>query len=143
MASADTDYSSTYTASNNGVPYESSCAFRFAGNTSFNSPISIGENVNSAYHMLEGCSSFGQDVYIRGGRRKSNSVLGSFNASGLFKSCNNSKRKNIWFNNILNNCFNNTGAVSSITNTAITWTAMTNGFYNTAYNIYCYYNYSG
>ena len=52
-------------------------------------------------------------------------------------------RVNLYFNNVLNNVFNRTAASLSLTGNAITWTAMDNGFYNSARNIYCYYNYLG
>ena len=51
-------------------------------------------------------------------------------------------RKNLYFNSKYNNLFN-TSDTNSVVAHAITWTPMTNGFYNTEYNIYCYNNYNG
>ncbi len=52
---------------------------------------------------------------------------------------NNMYRRNIFFNAVLNNVFNKTD-FQSIVGGAITWTPMTNGFYNSYYNIYCFNN---
>ena len=57
---------------------------------------------------------------------------------------NTSVRKNIFFNAVLNNVFNRTNGSTILgydSNDLITWTPMTNGFYNAYYNFYCYYNY--
>lgn len=90
------------------------------------------------------------NVYINGNEyRKLNilSMFGGSTKSTLYSnSFYNGNRKNIFFNAALNNVFNNTknSIVGYNNNTAmISWTSMTNGFYNKTYNIYCYYNYSG
>jgi hypothetical protein len=54
-----------------------------------------------------------------------------------------SLRKNIFFNPKFNSAFNVSNQ-QSLVYRAITWTDMSdgNGFYNAAYNIYCYNNYT-
>ena len=49
-------------------------------------------------------------------------------------------RKNVFFNSILNNIFNRDD-YHSIADRNVTWTPMTNGFYNAEYNFYMYNNY--
>lgn len=151
------DYSATYTFSINGVKQKGSCARMFANNTSFNSPVIIGNNVNSCYCMFESTAMnqditvpinvtelnrmlyntpFGKNIYIKGKEFR------NFNLGGLFNTS--TKRKNILFHSSLNSVFNNGAIVDDGINLIVpTWTPMTNGFYNTQYNIYCYYNYSG
>lgn len=102
--------------------------------SSFNQDIVIPKSVNNIAYMLN-TPSYGKNVYIQGNEYR------SLNISYMF-SKNNVLRKNIFFNQALNNIFNITNSYSLV-GTSITWTSMTNGFYNADYNIYCYYNYSG
>ena len=111
------------------------CASMFAHCTSFNQPIIIPNSVIHCSHMFDYCTNFSNSIYFK---TKNTSLDVTF----LLSNCNNSKRKNIFFNSVLNSKFNNTAAYFSIVGRdSITWTPMTNGFYNTAFNIYCYYNY--
>lgn len=100
---------------------------------SFNSIVYVPWETSNIYSMLSGCTNFGNKVYINSTRIK--------DAFGLFRGCNNSKRKEIYFHHSLNNIFNISNS-SSIVGKSISWSSMTNGFYNITYNIYCYNNYS-
>ena len=113
----------------------SSCSSMFES-TAMNQDITIPSNVRIISRMLFN-TPFGRNVYIKG------NVYRSILAYGLFDTS--TKRKNIWFHSSLNNEFNNTGLVGYDNGWSIkpTWTSMTNGFYNTQFNIYCYYNYTG
>ena len=104
--------------------------------TAMNQNITIPSNVTSIERMLFN-TPFGRNVYIMGNVYRYIDVSCLFNTS--------TKRKNIWFHSSLNNIFNNASIVGYDNRDTIkpTWTSMTNGFYNTQYNIYCYYNYSG
>lgn len=173
------DYSATYTASVNGVLQKGSCCNRFHGQTAFNSPVIIGNNIKNCYAMFYSCSSFNQNIIIPNSvndctmmfkectsLNQSITIPDSVdNCVQMFYNCCNlesniyfngnvyrelnltyafmstqSHRINIFFNIALNNVFNSARiAVYTIP----TWTTMTNGFYNTTYNLYCYYNYSG
>ena len=101
----------------------------------FNQPVIISSGVASCYEMLQACNNFGSNIYIK------RTNADSFTATGMLFGKNNQRRVNIHFNSALNNYFNKSTSVS-IVEASITWTAMTNGFYNAAYNIYCYNNYS-
>lgn len=150
------EFEATYTVTVNNELQKTIATEDFKESTSFNDQISIGSNVCSCYGMLMnctgynqdltipetvtnamlmmfGCTKFGKNVYFKGKTAKTMPV------TSMMYGCNNSLRKNIFFNSALNSIFNATGSVVS----GITWTTMTNGFYNATYNIYCYYNYSG
>ena len=132
------DYSEDYTVkvvSNNEL-LPTSCVNLFTHNPSFNSDIIIGNNVCNIYSMLYNCKGFGSNIFIKG------NIFRNINSSSMFHFCNNELRKNIFFNSVLNNCFNSS-ASNSIVGYPITWSSMTNGFYNSTYNVYCYYNYGG
>lgn len=131
------DYSEDYTVkvvSNNEL-LPTSCSYLFKDNSAFNSDIIIGNNVTNLYHMLNNCKGFGSNIFIKGNTYR------NIDTSSMIYFGNNDIRKNIFFNSVLNNCFNNSS--SSIVGYTITWSSMVNGFYNSAYNIYCYYNYGG
>ena len=116
--------------------------------SNFNQDITIPNMTENICSLLAHSASFAKNIYIKGNLISRN---GSLDTLGLLQNSNNSLRKNIWFNSTLNAYFNKTGINNSIVGlehnyssaTAITWTSMTNGFYNTAYNIYCYNNYTG
>ncbi len=125
---------------NKSVDFSDSCSvvnYAFTNCVSYNQDTTLKGSVNFAYKCFLGCTAFGKNVYIK-------SRNTSFHAGGMFTNCNNALRKNIWFNSVLNGRFNWTN-VNSLAGATITWTDMTDkhGFYNTAYNIYCYNNYAG
>lgn len=128
-----TNFNSTITFN---VPRVSTLKSMFA-NSAFNQNIYIPSQINNLYHTFANCKSFSKNVYIQGTYR----VL---NVAGMFNGCDNTKRKNIFFNKALNSTFGQTGGTSVI-GASITWTNITGnvGFYNATYNIYCYNNYSG
>lgn len=105
--------------------------FEYSG---FNHDINISKSVNNIAYMLYS-NYFNKNIYIQGNEFRNLNIY-------HMVSENSALRKNIYFNQALNNLFNIANSMSVI-GRAITWTAMTNGFYNTNYNIYCYYNYSG
>lgn len=134
------------------IPNNANTSYAFMGCYKFNQPItSNGEWARQIFDhsamncdvtfgpctyvltlAFNGCQNFGKNVYV-------NSV--NINVvGGMFNNCNNALRKNIWFNSVLNDMFGKSD-INSVVSNEITWTTMTNGFYNTAYNIYCYNNY--
>mgnify|MGYP003290482829 CR=1 FL=1 len=102
---------------------------------SFNSDIVFSERVTLMLMALDGCTNFGGNIYVKG------KTYRSLNIQKMLFNTNNSLRKNVFFNAALNNVFNVTSSSSLVS--SVSWTAMTNGFYNAAWNIYCYYNYEG
>ena len=110
------------------------CRSMFNNCTNLNQSIVVGKNIIDCEGMLEGCDNFGQNIYF-----KRKDFYEYFTVSLLLFNTNKLKRKNIWFNNVLNNRFNiSTGG--SLVGPPITWTPMADGhgFYNTAFNVYCY-----
>ena len=108
------------------------CSYMFYGCTILDKPITIGTNVTNCYNMFRACIRFNSNIYILSNgqfrRIDMKNFLGEYNGSVA--------RANIHFNSILDN------QVRGMThNTSIAWTIMTNGFYNSAFNIYCYNNY--
>lgn len=118
------------------IPSNASTCSSMFESTAMNQNIIIPSSVNYIDRLLFN-TPFGRNVYIKGNVYRNIRVSGLFNMS--------TKRKNIWFHSSLNNVFNNADLVAYDNGLAIkpTWTSMSNGFYNTQYNIYCYYNYSG
>lgn len=120
------------------IPQEAEkCWMMFRNCTNLNQDFTIPKNVTSCYYMFGGCNSLsGKNIYING----SPDCTGMFHrktvASGTWGG-----RLNIFCNNI--SVLVGTGASNSIMATAVTWTAMTNGYYNSTYNLYLYNNYVG
>jgi hypothetical protein len=111
-----------------------SCNQLLTGCNNFNQDITFPKNVASIFIGLQGTTSFGKNVFIN------NASITQSNVYRLFQDCNNSLQKNIWCNNLtpfLGNKYANSIAMADIT-----WTEMTNGYYNSVYNIYLYNNYS-
>lgn len=112
----------------------------FSGCSNFSQNVTVGANVTRIASLLYGCTSFKANVYIKGDATGRTYTF----RTNLFGNCNNSLRKNVWFNSSLNALMNET-INYTIAGGAVTWTDMSDrhGFYNTAYNIYCYNNYVG
>lgn len=100
--------------------------------TKFNQDITIPESVMDCYSLLGNDVSFGKNIYFKGNTYR------NIRISSMLEGTNNSKRKNIFFNQALNNKFNGSSWLDNLS-----WVPMTNGFYDANYNIYCYYNYAG
>lgn len=101
---------------------------------SFNSPVVIKAWNNIAvYFMFNNCPNYGQNVIFT-----DPNLVGVVNNDiwyrGMFLSHNKSVRVNIFAYNP--QLFTRTEAGNSLTNTAITWAATTNGYYNALWNIY-------
>lgn len=114
------------------------CEGMFYNCINLNQPMIIPSRAATLINMFAGCISL-SDIYIKG------TVARTLLTYGLVRNNNSAirlNRINVHFNQILNNKFNNTNT-GSLVYAPITWTAMTNGFYNTSYNVYCYYNYPG
>lgn len=107
------------------------------GCTKFNQDITIPNTCIDIGSLLWNCKDFAKTVYIKG------TTARTLNVSYMLMDCNNSKRKNIRFHPSLDSLFRQTTASTSIVGKGITWTNLTNGFYNSLYNIYCYNDYSG
>lgn len=112
----------------------------FMGCTNFNQVVTIPKNVSFLSNMFANCTGFGNSIYMKGNVARPQLLI----VGGMFRNCNKSKRKNIYYNNIYDNRFtlNNT---SSVIGANITWTALSsgNGYYNSTHNIYLYNDYEG
>lgn len=132
-----------------------SCAEMFQDCWKYNQPVNIPNSVNNCYSMFYKCNNFNQPITIPNGVVSCSGMFSycmnfssnifipnnsDINICRMLASTNNSLQKNIWCNNIA--IINRNTASTSVTGTAIEWTAMTNGYYNEAYNIYLYNNYS-
>ena len=113
------------------------CSHMFYYCTNFNQPITIPSSVTNCSYMFYKCTSLSSDINIKG------TAYRSLNIYSMLSGKNNSKRINVRFNSVLNNIFNVSTAGYTLVSSIINWTTMTNGFYNTVYNVYCYYNYAG
>ncbi len=115
----------------NGVK---NCAFMFWRCSSLNQNFVIPSSVENMYSMFINCSLGGTGCSL-----KINSVgrtVFNFNCAYMLQGKSTSKRLNIFCNNL-------DALRNGNLNGVITWTSMTNGFYNSAQNIYLYNNYSG
>lgn len=99
----------------------------------FNRDISIPDSVNDCSIMLGLATNFSSNIYFSG------KVYRNINIADMLYGS--SKTRNVYFNHALNNIFNQTGPNALVGN--ITWATADNCFYNTNYNIYCYYNFAG
>ena len=128
------------------MPYElasADCSNMFNNCRAYNQVTYIvGKKGCNMYHMMDNCISFGSDIYVNCLTSTASIPNHTLNVKGLFLNCNSRKRKNIHFNAGFNSSFNNTLGSNTLAGINITWTAMTNGFYNATYNIYCYNNYN-
>ena len=156
---ADNAASYTMTLTRNGVTSlaPGSCYGMFANNATMNSKVVIGRAVNRADYMLLNCTNFNQDIDVHGGVNSCAGMLegctkfarnvyfhgrnSAINAQRLLANTSNFLRKNVWFQSSMNTYFNNTDS-SSLVGQPVTWTTITNGFYNAAFNVYCFYNYA-
>lgn len=117
------------------------CAGMFSG-TPYRRDIYIPESVMDISAIVEpplGGIDYNKSIYIKGNvyrNLKTTAMFGS--AYGKVHSV----RRSVYFNIALNNCFNNAN-YPTVVGDNVKWTSMTNGFYNSLYNVYCYYNYSG
>lgn len=166
IPSSVTDCSGMFMASgfNQPITIPSSvtdCSNMFAYIFDFNKSVTISNGVRGCANMFRNCYRSGtipssltipetvtdisnmftyagtmNDIYIKG---KAYRWIGT---TAFVQRYSTTTRLNIHFNSSLNNRFNITAAYS-IVGAAVTWTAMTNGFYNATKNIYCYYNYAG
>ena len=112
----------------------------FEGCNNYNQPIVLSAQVGNCAGIMVDCNQFSSNIYFTG-----NTYSSWLNVRSLLSGTNNSKRRNVFFNVVLNNKFNQTqyNAIINPGSTGVTWTTMTNGFYNSTYNVYCYYNYDG
>lgn len=102
----------------------------------FNQPLVIPQSANAraVMSMLDGCTNMSQDVKIY-----------STAINNAYRFCankNNSKRLNIFVPSTGNtfNAFKSTTTANRIVQSTISWTTMTNGVYNSTWNIYIYNN---
>lgn len=101
--------------------------------TNFTGNVIIGRNVNYIMHMFaHTTSNYTGNIYILGNTYR------KLNAWSMFTNCGR-ERKNLYFNSVLNNCFN----ISFLDYNGVSWEDIPNGFYNSYYQIYCYNNFSG
>ena len=100
----------------------------------FNQDVYIPSTVYGLYNMFRNAWNFGKNIYI-------NNANGALNCTNMMISMNNSIRKNIFLSNL--QAITSLSGASSIVGASISWSAITNGYYNARYNIYLYSNYSG
>jgi hypothetical protein len=98
----------------------------------YNQPITIPNSVVDCRYMFNGCTNMRCNIYI------DNKNLNNKNMAGFIKNHPNNKRINIFCNNI--QVLNRTDT-DSIIEQAITWSSISNGYYNRSFNIYIYSNY--
>ena len=106
------------------------CAYMFQWCYNFNKSVTIGYNVLTCAYMFNNCRNLNQNIYIKS-TKTSNVVRMLYNH-------NNQKMINLFCTNLAS--LNKTTAATSLVGAAITWTAMTNGYYNATYNVYLYNN---
>ena len=100
-----------------------------------NQPVIIGNNVNDCVSMFSHCYNFNSNIYCY-----SNKFTNHSNTYAMFYSCFNNRTKRLFIYNNMNRYFNNTDNSSIIGPSGITWTSMTNGYYNSTYSIFIYTN---
>ena len=88
--------------------------------------------VNYARHAFDGCTNFGGHVHA-------NRLDYGQDTIGLFANCNNQIEKYIHLGSTQN--INNYTGEDSIVGAPITWQSITNGYYNSEYNVYVYNNF--
>lgn len=98
----------------------------------FNQDIIIPENVTSISVLLAYDTDFGKNIYVKG--------LPS--CTGMLGGKSNSKRVNIFCTDASNFIDKENGVITiwQVDN-GVNWTPMTNGYYNSTYNVYIYDNY--
>lgn len=137
------------------------CSAMFIYCYNFNQSVTIPDSVSICTEMFFDCVNLNCDIYVscrtdtncrdmfRNCHAISNIYFKGNTASNLFVAGllynrSNAKRVNVFFNSVFNNKFNITSGITIVgTGKSVTWTPMTNGFYNATYNVYCYYNYAG
>ena len=123
------------------------CSYMFAGITTKNfANLHIPPKVNNVENIFGGDYAYtypyAPNIFFDAREWINIRILSMFgsgylNGTEIF---NKKTRKNVFFNSILNNVFNRENSYS-IAGRPITWTPMTNGFYNAEYNFYMYNNY--
>lgn len=107
------------------------CAYMLVNANSYNQETIIPASVNNCRSMFENCTAMNSNIYINGNVENKDITNMIYNRG-------NSKRINIF-----SNCDNTTHLGKVCTGSPITLTSMTNGYYNSAYNVYFYNNYNG
>lgn len=113
------------------------CRNMFYGCNNFSQSMTVPDSVTDCYRMFVDCENFSKNIYFKGNKYREVNVV------QCVMRYYNYYRVNIFFNSVFNNKFNANRSSNSIAGDDVTWTTMTNGFYNDTYNIYCYYNYAG
>lgn len=99
--------------------------------TAMNCDVYIPASVTDCVYMMSGTNVFEGNIYING----------TPNCKGLLEDRDYTTRVNIFCNDL--SILTGTTSSDSITDLDMTWTEMTNGYYNEQYNIYLYNNYEG
>lgn len=110
------------------------CQSMFWNCASYNQDITIPASVTDARYMFDSCYNMGSNIFVDAEFESAMNCT-----AGMLASKDHSKRVNIWCNNL--STFLSTNW-QSIVSSSITWTEMTNGYFNSVYNIYLYNNYS-
>lgn len=130
---SDCSYMFLYTAFNRELEIPESvdnCAWMFYY-SAFNQDITLPYTLRTFWGGLQGCVAFGKNVYFD---------KPTISHKNMFSGCNNSLQKNI-FANLSSFAYQGTGDI--VGGVSLTWESITNGYRNTAYNIYLYNNYLG
>lgn len=118
--------------------------YLFGGCASFNQSVDIPESVTTCAEMFGDCTNMAGNIYVR--PKDWEWVWGSLPPTyRMLVGKNNAKRVNIFVprNSKTNSQFYYSGkedGASGMLGANITWSTMTNCYYNTAYNVYVYYN---
>ena len=116
-------------------PLAQSCYQAFQDAYNFNQEIVIPLNVRTCNNMFTNCKNMRSNIYIN----NSNGIF----VTNMFKNHYNHYRKNIFINNAQSITTGYNTGTGSIVGAGITWSTMTNGYYNAYHNIYVYNNYTG
>lgn len=104
----------------------------------FNQRFIVPESILNMDGFLYHCTNFNSSIYFLG------NTLRTLNTNNLLAEGNNSLIKKLYFNSALNIRFNKSTSDTTIVGSTIYWTTIdSNSYYNAAYNIYCYTNFSG
>lgn len=129
-------FSGTNVNQNIVIPNTVTSLYQTFASSAMNCDITIPESVLYCTYTLVR-TDFSRNIYFKGNAYR------ELHTDSLFQQANTAKRKNLFFNIALNNRFNNTVSGWTLVYHNITWQSMTNGYYNSEYNIYCYTNYPG
>ena len=106
-----------------------SCISMFMNCNKFNQPVLVPASVNNCQGMFKFANNMRSDIILNGTFQGT-----SVATKGMITAVTGKPSLNIYCSNL--SAINGTSTTYSITGAAITWEAVTNGYYNATYNIY-------